>query len=51
MAADGNVSQREMTQVGFWQTDEIFPTFTLQVVLEQNIPLMCLLGHKVSISD
>lgn len=51
MLANGNVSQRHLTQVGFWQTDEIFPTFTLQVVLKQNIPLMCLLGHNISILD
>lgn len=49
MAAKGNISQRELTQVGFWKTDEIFPTFTLQVVLKQSVLLMCLLGHNIYI--
>lgn len=34
---------------GILETDEIFPTFTVQVVLKQNVPLMCLLVHNMSI--
>lgn len=46
---DGQEELSWPSQVGFWQADQIFPTFTLQVVLKQNIPLMCPLGNNISI--